>query len=258
LDSIQEKTTYKSYEVIVIDNGSKEAETLEYVKGIQTKCSTYSYPGEFNFSAINNFGASQAKGKHLLFLNNDTEVIEPEWLTAMVEQAERPQVGAVGAKLLYPNKQIQHAGVVLGVGGVAGHAFKHFPHASRSYFDFADVIRNCSAVTAACMLVPRKVFDEVKGFNEKLKVAFNDLDLCLRIGQRDYRIIYTPLALLYHHESASRQKLHPLEDEVLTQKLWKDVIEKGDPYYNPNLTLMREDWGLRIDTPSASGVRISA
>lgn len=246
LRSIEEKTSYTHYEISVIDNNSDEPETLKYLDALAERWPVYRYPGSFNFSAINNFGASKAKGDYLVFLNNDTHVMKAEWLTAMLEQGQRPDVGAVGAKLLYRDGRIQHAGVVLGIGGVAGHAFRYRPAKSISYFDFADVVRNCSAVTAACMLVPRSVFEKVEGFNERLSVAFNDIDFCLRLTQRGYLVIYTPLALLYHYESATRGKLHPPEDEELMQKLWGDLIRRGDPYYNPHLTLSRDDWSLRI------------
>src|SRR5262249_17534225 len=162
-----------------------------------------------------------------LFLNNDTQVIEREWLEAMLEHAQRPEIGAVGAKLLYSDARIQHAGVVLGIGGVAGHAFKHFANGAPSYFDLADVVRNCTAVTGACMMVPRRVFEEIGGFDERLAVAFNDVDLCCRIRQHGYRIVYTPRALLYHLESASRRQLHPPEDEALMWRLWGDAIRRG-------------------------------
>jgi len=246
LHSIEKKTSYPKYEVIVVDNGSTDPDTLKELNALASKWKVYRYPGRFNFSAVNNFGAAQAKGDYLLFLNNDTEVSQAEWLTAMLEQAQRPEVGAVGARLLYPNGRIQHAGVVLGVGGVANHAFRGLPDHNPGYFGLAAVVRNCSAVTGACMMLPRRVFEEVKGFDERFRVAFNDVDLCLRIRCKGYLIVYTPFALLYHHESASRGRLHPPEDEDLCWKLWGDLIRRGDPYYNPNLTLSREDWSLRL------------
>ncbi len=246
LHSIEEKTSYLQYEIIIIDNDSTEPETLRNLDSLSRRWRVDRYAGPFNFAAINNFAAAQAKGEYLLFLNNDTEVIRDDWLTAMVEQAQRPDVGVVGAKLLYPDGRNQHAGVVLGVGGVAGHAFKGLPEHNLDYFGLAAVVRNCSAVTAACMMVPRRVFEEVSGFDERLRVAFNDVDLCLRVRCKGYLIVYTPFALLYHHEGATRGALHPLEDEELFWKLWGDLIRRGDPYYNPNLTLSREDWTLRL------------
>jgi GT2 family glycosyltransferase len=245
--SIEEKTAYRQYEIIVVDNGSTEPETLQYLDSISARCNIHQYPGQFNFAAINNFGAAKAQGEHLLCLNNDTQVIRPDWVTAMLEHSQQPEVGAVGAKLLYPDGRIQHAGVVVGLGGVAAHAFRHvtgeFLH---SYYGFADVVRNCSAVTGACMMVSRRVFDEVGGFDEQLKVAYNDVDLCLRIRKLGYTVVYTPMALLYHHESASRGRHNPPGDEALFLRRWGDLIKDGDPYYNPNLTLSYEDWSLRV------------
>jgi GT2 family glycosyltransferase len=164
----------------------------------------------------------------------------------MLEHAQRPQVGAVGAKLLYPNDTIQHAGVVLGHGGVAGHAFWYLPEAHVGYFNFAQIIRNCSAVTAACLMMRKSVFSEIGGFDEKIRVAFNDVDLCLRIREKGYLIVYTPYALLYHLESASRKKLHPMSDEAHVRTRWGSVVQAGDPYYNPHLSLERFDFSLRI------------
>src|SRR5262249_35071239 len=158
------------------------------------------------------------------------------WLQGMLEHAQRPEVGAVGMKLLYPDSRIQHAGVVLGIGGVAGHAFKYMQHRGPSYYDFADVVRDVSAVTAACMMLPRRVFERVGGFDGRLAVVFNDVELCCRIRQQGYRIIYTPVAPIFHMESASRRLLHPPGEEALMWRLWGDTIRAGDPYYNPNLT----------------------
>jgi GT2 family glycosyltransferase/SAM-dependent methyltransferase len=242
--SVEEKTSYTHFEIVVLDNDSIEPDTLAYLEAITERWRVHRCSGSFNFSRINNLGVAQAKGDYLLFLNNDTQVVRADWLDAMLEHAQRPEVGAVGAKLLYPDGRIQHAGVVLGIGGVAGHAFKHVPSGAPNYFDLADVVRNCSAVTAACMMVPRRVFEEVDGFDERFRVAFNDIDLCLRIRQRGYLIVYSPLALLYHYESASRGKLHPPEDEELMWRLWGQTIRAGDPYYSPNLTQSREDWSL--------------
>ena len=246
LRSIEEKTSYARYEIILLDNDSTEPDTLRGLNAIADKWRVYPYPGPFNFSALNNFGAAQARGDYFVFLNNDTQVVEPDWLTAMLEQAQRPEVGAVGARLHYPDGRIQHAGLVLGVGGVADHAFKGLPGDSFTYFAFANVVRNVSAVTAACMMVSRRAFEEINGFDERLQVALNDVDLCLRLCQRGYLIVYTPFALLYHHESGTRGRLHPPTDEELVWTVWGDLIRKGDPYYNPNLTLSRTDWSLGV------------
>ena len=244
--SIEEKTSYYPYEIIIIDNSSIEAETIHYLDALSDKHRVLRYPQPFNFSAINNFGADQAKGEYLLFLNNDTQVISGEWLTALVEQAQRPEVGAVGAKLLYPDNRIQHAGVTVGIFGGAGHAFRKVANNRTAYFGLADLTRNCSAVTAACIIVPRKVFNQVGGFDEEFKVVCNDVDLCLRIRKQGYLILYTPFAVLYHFESATRGRLRPTREEDLFCRRWGDAIRVGDPYYNPNLTLTREDWSLRL------------
>jgi GT2 family glycosyltransferase len=199
---------------------------------------------EFNFSRLNNFAARQASGQYLLFLNNDTEVIAPEWMTAMLEWAQQAEIGAVGAKLIYPNQTIQHVGVVLGLGGVAGHALAGMPKDTQQYFGVSQMTRNWSAVTAACMMVRREAFESVGGFDEELKVAFNDVDLCLRLLQRGLRNLVTPHAQLYHHESASRGfSLDPREVGLMKTK-WGALLE-NDPYYNPNLSLHAGDFSLR-------------
>ena len=246
LRSVEEKTTYPRYEIIVLDNDSAEPETMEGLRAIAGKYRVLPCPGPFNFSAINNLGAAEARGDYVVFLNNDTQVVEPDWLNAMLEHAQRPEVGAVGARLSYPDGRIQHAGLVLGIGGVADHAFRGLPGEQFSYFGLATVVRNVSAVTAACMMVSRRAFDEAGGFDERLEVALNDVDLCLRLRQKGYLIVYTPLAHLYHHESGTRGRLHPPSDEELVWKRWGDVIRSGDPYYNANLTLTRTDWSLDI------------
>ncbi len=247
VESIEEKSTYPNYEIILVDNNSSEPETHEYLHGLSGRCRLFRYPFPFNFSAINNFGVGHARGSYLLFLNNDTQVVDNQWIEAMLEQALLDEVGAVGAKLIYPDGRIQHAGVVLGIGGVAGHAFKYERQDSLGYYDLVHTVRNCSAVTAACVLVSKAKFEEVDGFDERLKVAFNDVDLCLRLLRRGYRIVYTPFAVLYHHESASRGSLHPPDDEKLMWDRWGEFIRKGDPYYNPNLTRTHENWSLRLE-----------
>lgn len=244
--SIEEKTNYRPYEIIVVDNNSTDPETIQYLHAVSSKHHVLRYPQRFNFSAINNFAASHAKGEYLVFLNDDTQVLEAEWLTAMVEQAQRPEVGAVGAKLLYPNNCIQHAGVIFGLFGEAGHAFRSLPDNRTAYFGFADVIRNCSAVTAACMMVRRKLFQDLGGFDEALKVVYNDVDFCLRVRKEGYFVIYTPLAVLAHLESATRGRLRPAKEEDLFYRRWRALIDRGDPYYNPNLSLTHEDWSLRV------------
>ena len=244
--SIEEKTHYRPYEIIIIDNNSAEPESIKYLDTLSLRHRVFRYDRAFNFSTIINFGADRAEGDYLVFVNNDTEVIEPEWLTAMIEQAQRPEVGVVGAKLLYPNNCIQHAGVLVGFCGGAGHAFRNLPDNRTAYFGFADVIRNTSAVTAACMAVRRKLFLDFGGFDEQLKVVFNDVDFCLRVRKQGYRVVYTPLAVLYHFESATRGRLRPSKEEELFRRRWRELIDNGDDYYNPNLSLAHEDWSLRV------------
>jgi GT2 family glycosyltransferase len=246
LTSIEEKTSHRPYEIIIVDNNSADPETLAYLDAVSSKYRVLRYPHPFNFSAIINFGASHANGDYLVFLNDDTEVIAADWLAAMVEQAQRPEVGAVGSKLLYPDKTIQHAGVVVGFFGGAGHAFRNLPDNGTIYFGLADVVRNCSAVTAACMMVRRELFQDVGGFDENLTVVYNDVDFCLRVRKEGYLILYTPLAVLAHLESASRGRLRPSKEEDLFYRRWRELIDRGDPYYNPNLSLTREDWSLRV------------
>jgi len=246
LDSIESRSTYPKYEVLVVDNNSEEEATKRYFREIAGRHTVLSYPHPFNWAAINNFAAKRAGGSYLLFLNNDIEVIEPDWLTAMLEHAQREEVGVVGAKLLFPSGLIQHAGAVLGIGGVCGHAFKGLPAESPGYVDLAKVVRNYSAVTGACMCVRREVFDSVGGFEEGLRVAFSDIDFCLRIRERGLLVVYTPYSVLYHHESATRGTWHPSEDTQFMRDRWDSLIAAGDPYYNPNLSLLHEDFRLRV------------
>jgi GT2 family glycosyltransferase/SAM-dependent methyltransferase len=243
IQSIEGKTAYSNYEIVIIDNGSSEENACAYLRASRHKVLPYNEP--FNFSAINNFGARHATGEYLVFLNDDTEVISPEWLTAMLEFAQFPDIGIVGAKLLYSNGKIQHAGVVLGMGGIAGHPYSNFPGKSSGYFDALFRIRNVSAVTGACMMMRREVFEKVGGFDEQLPVNFNDVDLCLRVRQAGYRIVWTPYATLEHHESATRQLVITAEEVRYVQDRWGGVL-LNDPYYNPNLTLQRSDYSLRL------------
>ena len=256
LKSIFTKTTYQNYEVIVIDNGSTEAKTARCLELWQQqqpeKFTCYEYDVPFNYSQINNYGVSKAKGDYLLFLNNDTEVITEDWLEAMVEQAQRPSIGAVGSLLLYPDDTIQHAGVVLGIGGVAGHSHKHLHVSQSGYISHAVSINNYSAVTGACLMCRKEVFESVGGFEEDLAIAFNDVDLCLKIISRGYRNIYLPHVKLYHYESKSRgyentrakQTRFAKEVNYMRQK-WGYLCDR-DPCYNPNLTKSHEDYSLNI------------
>jgi GT2 family glycosyltransferase len=246
IDTILEKTNYTNYEIIILDNDSSEPETLRYFQQISDKARILRCPGPFNFSAINNRGVVASRGDLLIFLNNDTEVISPHWMRALIEQAQRPEVGAVGAKLLFRDRRIQHAGVVLGIDGLVLHAFGHLPDDGPDSPELANVIRDCSAVTGACMMMRRSLFDEVGGFDESLPENFNDIDLCLRLRQRGYLIVYTPLALLYHHERSSRRGGRAQPHLDIFMRRWGAYIRAGDPYYNPNLTLAKSDWSVAI------------
>ncbi|MDE5101871.1 MAG: tetratricopeptide repeat protein [Trichodesmium sp. St19_bin2] len=258
LESIFTQTTYPNYEVIVIDNGSDEPETLSIIEKWKNqqperfKCYEKNIP--FNFSKLNNYAVEKAEGDYLLFLNNDTEVKTADWLEAMVEQAQRETIGAVGALLLYPDNTIQHAGVVLGMRSVADHSHRGFSPTDAGYKGQIISVNNYSAVTAACLMCRREVFEQVGGFDEELAVAFNDVDLCLKIIYKGYRNIYLPHAVLYHHESKSRgventgEKQLRFQQEIQNMKQrWKDLIDE-DPCYHPHLTRQQEDFSLRVQT----------
>lgn len=254
LDSIREKSTYGNYEIIIIENNSDE-ETFKYYDSLKSderiKVVVYHPEGGFNYSAINNFGAKYAKGDYLLLLNNDIEILTPSWIEEMLMFCQRKDVGAVGAKLYYPDDTIQHAGVIIGLGGVAGHSHKYFPREHCGYAYRLTIAQNMSCCTAACLLVKKSVFDEVGGFDEKFAVAFNDVDLCMKIRDKDYLIVFTPYAEMYHYESKSRgnedtpEKIARFNGEIRRFKSkWSKQLLAGDPYYNVNLTLDREDFSF--------------
>jgi GT2 family glycosyltransferase len=250
VETLLANTSYKNYEVVIVDNGSVEEETFGYLDTIKKTPNIKVIRDErpFNFSALNNIGVAHCSGEVLGFLNNDLEFVKPDWLEKMVAQAVRKEVGAVGARLLFPNNLLQHGGVIIGIGGVAGHNHKGSPKEDAGYFNRAILSQNLSAVTGACLLTRREVFNRINGFDEQLSVAFNDVDLCLRIREAGYKVVYEPEAELYHHESASRgyentaAKFARFEREVETMKTrWKDSLRR-DPYYNPNLTDLSEDF----------------
>lgn len=255
ISSILEKTTYENFEIVIIENNSRKEETFAYYDELKTdpRIQIVTWEGKFNYSAINNFGVREAAtGEYILLLNNDIEVITPDWLQEMLMFAQRSDVGAVGAMLYYPDDTIQHAGVILGIGGVAGHAHKNFPRGDFGYMSRATIAQDLSVVTAACVMLPRTVWDEVGGLDETFEVAFNDVDLCMRIRKAGYLIVWTPYAELYHYESKSRgaedtpEKKKRFEGEVRRfQARWKSELAAGDPYYNPNLTLVREDFSVK-------------
>jgi O-antigen biosynthesis protein len=257
LESLFGLTDYPDFEVVLLDNGSRDFQTLhaldQWSRREPARFRVVRHDVPFNYSAINNFAVEQgSSGDFLLFLNNDTEVITADWMSAMVEQAQRSSIGAVGARLLYEDKRIQHAGVILGIGGIGGHAFRFFPADHLGYYNSLQTITNYSAVTAACMMMRRSVFDEVGRFDERLGVAYNDVDLCLRVREAGYRIVYVPHAVLYHYESQSRgydispeQVDRDSHEKAFMEERWR-FSSIRDPYYNPNLTLLREDFSLCI------------
>ena len=257
ITSIQKLTTYKNWEIIIVENNSIEIATRDYYQELQQleniKIVTWEAKnGEFNYSAINNYGAKFATGEYILLLNNDTEVISADWIQEMLMFAQRTDVGAVGAKLYYFDDTIQHAGIGIGILTLAGHYHRGFDRCDFGYMGRLIYAHNVSAVTAACMMIRRNVWKEVGGLDETFQVAFNDVDLCMRIRQAGYLIVWTPYAELYHYESKSRgyddtpEKQKRFEGEVRRfQTRWAKELAAGDPYYNPNLTLDREDFSLR-------------
>ena len=257
IESIIQKTDYKNNEIIIVENNSTTNEIFEYYKTIEQRenIRVVIWKDKFNYSAINNFGVRYANGEYLLFLNNDIEVIRENWLSEMLANVQRKEVGIVGAKLLYPDNMVQHAGVIIGMGGIAGHPLSRHPADDCGYFARGIIQQNLNAVTAACMLTKKEVYEKVNGFEEKLAVAFNDIDLCLKVRKAGYLIVYDPEALLYHHESISRgkedtlEKRNRFEGEVdYMAKKWKDVLEKGDEYYNPNLSLLSGNFELKKES----------
>lgn len=255
LKSIYEKSTYRNFEIIIVENNSTEQATFEYYKNLEEQFSNIKvvyWKDKFNYSAINNFGFTEAEGDYVLLLNNDVEVITPSWLEEMLMYAQRKDVGAVGAMLYYPDDTIQHAGVILGIGGVAGHSHKYFPRGTYGYMSRGAIAQNYSAVTFACVMMSSDVFEEVHGIDEKFQVAFNDVDMCMRIRKAGYLIVFTPYAELYHYESKSRgqedtpEKVKRFNSEIdRFQKRWGKELEQGDPYYNPHLTLHHEDFSFK-------------
>jgi len=260
LDSIVAHTRYPSYEIILLNNNSTSPEFFDLVKEFAKQhgdiftCYDALFP--FNFSKLINFGVSKSTGKYLLFLNNDIEVMHADWLDEMVSFAQRKHTGAVGAKLLFPDHTIQHAGVVVGMGGAAAHAFARLPQGHLGYFNYLVSLNNYASVTAACMLCRRDVFDEVGGFDETMDVEYNDIDFCLKLLAAGYYNLYVPNAVLYHHESATRG--HPFhsknsftqheKDKKIFTDRWRKYIDH-DPFYNPNLSLNDNDFRINPLAP---------
>lgn len=253
--SIDQKSTYRNYEYIIVENNSTEEETFRFYKKLEAenpKAHVVYWDKEFNYSAINNYGATFAKGEYILLLNNDTEIINEDCLEQLLGYCMRSDVGAVGARMYYEDDTIQHAGVVIGFGGIAGHCFVLQPRGTTGYCHRIICAQDYSAVTAACMMVKRSAFDEVGGLTEELAVAFNDIDFCMKLRSAGYLIVYNPYAELYHYESKSRgledtpEKVARFNKEIqIFERRWPDIMRDGDPYYNPNLTLKSQDFSLK-------------
>ncbi len=255
MNAIDSKSTYKNYEYVIVENNSTDPATFQYYKDLEKenpKARVVYWDGPFNFSAINNFGAKYARGEYFLLLNNDTEIINPDCLEELLGYCMRSDVGGVGARLYYEDDTIQHAGVVIGFGGIAGHCFVMQPRGTTGYCHRIICAQDYSAVTAACMMVKKEAFEKVGGLSEDLAVAFNDIDFCLKLRKAGYLIVYNPYAELYHYESKSRgledtpEKVARFNREMAVfEKKWPEILRDGDPYYNPNLTLKSQDFSLK-------------
>lgn len=257
ISSILERSTYDNYEIIIVENNSVSEEIFSYYKKIQENPAirVITYEGEFNYSKINNLGVSQAAGEYVLLLNNDTSVITPDWLEELLMYAQRKDVGAVGAKLYYEDRTIQHAGVVLGLGAhrTAGHSHYRVDHRNLGYMGRLCYAQNVMAVTGACLMMRKSLYEELGGLDEGFAVALNDVDLCIRAWKAGQVNVFTPFAELYHYESASRgtdlsgANAERYEKEsALFRERWKELLAQGDPYYNPNFSLDRSDFALKI------------
>lgn len=255
IESILINTKNVNHEIIIIECKSTSEQIFTYYETLSNnefiKVIVWDKP--FNYSTVNNYAAERASGNVLLFLNNDTEVITNEWLESMLQHVLRENIGAVGAKLIYPNNKIQHAGIIIGLGGIAENLHKHYPKRSSGYMRRLSIVQNVSAVTGACMMIRKDVFNEVGGFDEEFALAYNDVDLCMKLREKGYLIIFTPYAELYHHESKTRgyedtpeKKARFKKEAALFMKKWGYIVEKGDPYYNPNLTLKKTDFSVKI------------
>lgn len=257
VSSILEKSTYDNYEIIIVENNSTQKDIFDYYEELQEneRISVVTFEGAFNYSAVNNLGVRHARGEYVLLLNNDTEVITVNWLEELLMYAQREDVGAVGAKLYYGDKTIQHAGVVLALGAhrTAGHSHYKQHRDNLGYMGRLCYAQDVSAVTGACLLVKKALFEEVGGLEESFAISLNDVDLCLKLREKGYLNVFTPFAELYHYESVSRglddvgekAERYDRESESFRQK-WKKVLEQGDPYYNPNFSLERSDFALKI------------
>lgn len=256
IESFRRTVSWENYEIIIVENNSTGLEIFSYYRELakDEHIRIVRWKSAFNYSAINNYGVKYAKGEYLLFLNNDIEALEEGWLTEMLGVCQRPEVGAVGAKLLYPDGTIQHAGTVIGIGGIAGHMFVNMPGERSGYLHKASLMLDYSAVTAACMMMKRSLYEQLGGFEERLSVAFNDVDLCLRANEAGYLVVYDPYACLRHYESKSRgaedspEKVRRFQEEIeFMRTRWEKLLKAGDPYYNKNLSLSKWNYSLRAD-----------
>ena len=254
LEMLEKNTGYQNFEIIIVENNSTTDEIFRYYKELSgnRKIHLLRWGKEFNYSAINNFAVAHAKGEYLLFLNNDVKSINPDWLEEMLGVCQRPEVGGVGAKLIYPDNTIQHAGCVIGMGGIAGHMFVDMPADRTGYLHKASLLQDMSAVTAACLLMKKEVFEQAGGFTEELAVAFNDVDLCLKVRKNGYLIVYDPYVKLYHMESKTRgaedskEKVRRFQTEIEYMRChWIDILKNGDPCYNKNLSLTKWNYSLK-------------
>jgi len=255
---ILEKSTYQNFEIIGIDNNSEAEETVDVLSGLEKldkRVQFHSCDIPFNFSKINNYGVECATGDHIVLMNNDIEVINQDWLEALLEHSQRKEVGAVGAKLYYPNDTIQHAGIIVGIAGFAGHAHRHFKRGDPGYIHRLACIQNVSAVTAALLMVKTGCYKAVGGLDgDRFSVALNDVDFCLKLREKGYLNVFTPYCEAYHYESASRgyedtpEKKARFDKEINTfREKWEPVLKSGDPFYNSNLTLEKEDFSVIQD-----------
>jgi GT2 family glycosyltransferase len=255
LTAILDKTTYPEFEILGVSNDTLTVTTYDVMNRFQKKDQRVRFVEHnvpFNFSHIVNYGVNESRGDHIVLFNNDIEIITPDWLESLLEHSQRPEVAAVGAKLYYPNNTIQHAGIMIGLGGYAGHAHKHFPATSEGYFNRLNILQNVSAVTGALMMVEHSIYDELGGFDEEnFGIAYNDVDFCLRAMGKGYLNVFTPYVEAYHHESISRgyedtrEKIarFDIEKENLRQR-HHDLIQVGDRYYNPNFDQGRDDFSI--------------
>jgi GT2 family glycosyltransferase len=253
IGSILKKTTYPNYEILIVDNGSDDLGTLRYFNELQAEGRVRVLRDDrpFNYAALNNAAVKSARGDMVGLLNNDLQVISPEWLSEMVSIALQPGVGAVGARLWYPNETLQHGGIIIGLCGVAGHSHKYLPRHQDGYFSRARVAQSLSAVSAACLVIRKKIYEQLGGLDElNLQVAFNDVDFCLRVREAGYRNVWTPYAELYHYESATRgyentpeRRARIAKEAQYMKGRWGNLL-LNDPAYNPNLTVDHEDFSL--------------